>query len=89
MTSFNQSLQEQRSELNQAYRALNAVARSPCCQEVLFRQCELRGLIGEYLDMRPVRGLDALYQPNTTCQMCNGCNQEVDTILAEVATILA
>ncbi len=82
-------LQDQRSELTQAYKALHAFAHSPCCQTVLIRQCDLGGLIGEHLDTRLVRDLNALYQPNTTCPMCNSYNQEVDTILAEVATILA
>ena len=88
MASIDKFLQEQRRELNQAYKALDAFALSPCCQTVLIRQCDLRGLIKEYLDTGKLRGWNTPTLQNTTCPMCNGCNQEVDTILAEVATIL-
>ena len=88
MASIVKTLQDHLNELTQAYKALLAFALSPCCQTVLIRQCDLRGLIREYLETQKVRDWNTLYQQNTTSLMCNGCNQEVDTILAEVATIL-
>ncbi len=89
MASIVKTLQDHLDELTPAYQALRMYAKGSCCQTVVIRQCALRGLIRVYSDTLPVRGLDDLYQPNTTCPMCNGCNQEVDTILAEVVTILA